>query len=1286
MFGKLKKKMVWILSVSLIMTSILMGDYMTVNANTGYVSYSGTALYNASQYASKLKNVYLTGNERADIVNVARSQIGYHEGNSANDYAGENMSGTNNYTEYNHSYYGNNTHVAWCAIFVSWCARRAGISTSVISNASVASPNGKDAQFKNLTYYAKGAYTPKAGDLIFFDWDQSGNFDHVGIVYNVTSKRVYTIEGNRDDAVAQKDYALTYAGIKGYGIPKYSGENIPASQTVDYNLYLNPNGGKFSDGATTERAAWPQLIYRGFNWTDVGTYATTRAGYAFEGWYTAPTGGTLVYGADNLASYEGTYWDRDNGYVYQGDLTVYAHWSENPKYNLYLNPNGGKFSDGATTERAAWPQLIYKGFNWNDVGTHTPTRDGYVFNGWYTAPAGGMLVYGADNLASYEGTYWDRDNGYVYQGDLTVYAHWIENQKYNLYLNPNGGKFSDGATTTKTASPQLIYKGFNWNDVGTYTATRDGYTFTGWYTAPTGGTLVYGTDNLACYEGTYWDRDNGYVYQGDLTVYAQWQSTHTHATTLVPAKAATCTEQGNIAYYTCTCGKWFEDSAASKEITDHTKVVTAALTHDWGTVSYTWSDDNSKVTATRTCKRDQKHIETETVNTSRTEVPAKCEEKGSIKYEASFANAAFKKQSKQVDVAALGHSLFKHDRVEATEEKPGNIAYWECSRCHALFADADGKQKTTLENTVIPAGTKPEVSKKGFVVYFDEDAGAAAVTYNADRDRYEYVYTGAKITPAVIVAQDGVQLAAGTDYTVKYSNNINVDKSGKPAAVTITGKGNFSGSKTVEFYVVAKRLDDGAGKAAADIQIGNVSVAEGAKVAPTISFNGVKLTTKDYTVTSSTGNLKFTAADLNPTITVVGKGNFAGEIKNIPVMVKTKAAIANTAIKVTMGKDISRTYDGKAQTLTVSTGSSSGELTVTAADGTVLTEGSDFVVSYGANVNAGTVKVTISGSGAYTGSVTKTFKILPDKNISTVTAKLADSAAKVMYDKNGAKPSIVVTADRNGNTIQLNEGVDYKITYANNKKVGNAATYTVAFLGNYQGRTQIKGSFEIVKADFGSAKVQAADMIYSKAGKYQSVPFVSIGGVQLAKTDYTVTYWYNGVDITGQKLTLRDDETSRVITVKVTGKGNYQADTAEGTYTIAKASTTAVPLAKAKIVAKGSMKAVPAQAYTGSAITPEIDVYVKNGKTWDKVDPSTYTVTYVNNVAKGKATILVSGDGIHTAGSKTATFRINTRSLKGFLFGKFCYLFSGGIPQFVQHFYINRINICKKQMNSFFME
>ena len=102
-----------------------------------------------------------------------------------------------------------------------------------------------------------------------------------------------------------------------------------------------------------------------------------------------------------------------------------------------------------------------------------------------------------------------------------------------------------------------------------------------------------------------------------------------------------------------------------------------------------------------------------------------------------------------------------------------------------------------------------------------------------------------------------------------------------------------------------------------------------------------------------------------------------------------------------------------------------------------------------------------------------------------------------------------------------------------------------------------------------------------------------------------------------------------------------------------------IDLSKAKIVAKAkNVKkkdvAVGKQEYTGYAIEPEIRVLVKQGRTWAEVDASKYEISYINNVMKGKATILITGNGTDAVGSKTAKFIITTMRMNLFkvIFGE----------------------------------
>ena len=114
---------------------------------------------------------------------------------------------------------------------------------------------------------------------------------------------------------------------------------------------------------------------------------------------------------------------------------------------------------------------------------------------------------------------------------------------------------------------------------------------------------------------------------------------------------STCTEKG-YTEYTADFGS-LEFGVAVNRIADIDK-----KGHNWGEPEYTWSADGSECTATRVCKNDSNHVETETATvTSKVKVEATCTEKGTTEYTATFNNSAFATQTKDVvDIPATGHS------------------------------------------------------------------------------------------------------------------------------------------------------------------------------------------------------------------------------------------------------------------------------------------------------------------------------------------------------------------------------------------------------------------------------------------------------------------------------------------------------------------------------------------------------------------------------------------------------------------------------------------------------
>lgn len=136
------------------------------------------------------------------ILDIAIGEEGYKEG-------------PNNDTKYG-TWYGM-PNQPWCAMFVSWSAKEAGVSTTIIPKYASVSLGMEWFQTRGL-FRLKGSYIPKAGDIIFF---KSDGASHTGLVISSDGTRVYTIEGNTSDMVAKRSYLLSYSKITGYGLPNY---------------------------------------------------------------------------------------------------------------------------------------------------------------------------------------------------------------------------------------------------------------------------------------------------------------------------------------------------------------------------------------------------------------------------------------------------------------------------------------------------------------------------------------------------------------------------------------------------------------------------------------------------------------------------------------------------------------------------------------------------------------------------------------------------------------------------------------------------------------------------------------------------------------------------------------------------------------------------------------------------------------------------------------------------------------------------------------------------------
>ena len=209
-------------------------------------TYKVSEQYAGGDYYDRLTGTPISGDQAVDVISVALSQLGYHEGNGNGDLHGFNQSGSRDFVEYNvltgkfDNNQGNGVSYgySWCASFVNWCLRQARIPVSVTGGESFISCwKWRKACIDMGIYKEKEGYLPRIGDIIFFkDYNDptiQTSASHIGLVLFSDGENVYTVEGNTSsrhdfdasgDNVAVKHYPIDSKYIVGYGHPDYVGD------------------------------------------------------------------------------------------------------------------------------------------------------------------------------------------------------------------------------------------------------------------------------------------------------------------------------------------------------------------------------------------------------------------------------------------------------------------------------------------------------------------------------------------------------------------------------------------------------------------------------------------------------------------------------------------------------------------------------------------------------------------------------------------------------------------------------------------------------------------------------------------------------------------------------------------------------------------------------------------------------------------------------------------------------------------------------------------------------
>ena len=185
-------------------------------------------------------------------------------------------------------------------------------------------------------------------------------------------------------------------------------------------------------------------------------------------------------------------------------------------------------------------------------------------------------------------------------------------------------------------------------------------------------------------------------------------------------------------------------------------------------------------------------------------------------------------------------------------------------------------------------------------------------------------------------------------------------------------------------------------------------------------------------------------------------------------------------------------------------------------NGKTLKNGTDYTVSYSNNTKVGTAKVTITGKGNYTGSVSKTYSIKNNFKKATVSG----ISTKAFTGKNITQS---ITVKYNGKTLK--KGTDYTVSYSNNKNIGTA-TVKIAGKGSYTGT--ITKTFKINPAKQEIQKLTA-----------KSKAFFVDWAQKGSATGYEIQYATNSKFTSAKKVTITNNKTDTKTISKLSGKKKY---------------------------------------------------------------------------------------------------------------------------------------------------
>ena len=531
------------------------------------------------------------------------------------------------------------------------------------------------------------------------------------------------------------------------------------------------------------------------------------------------------------------------------------------------------------------------------------------------------------------------------------------------------------------------------------------------------------------------------------------KTSHKYANTVV---APTCTTDGYTLHKCSVCGTSYKDST------------TKATGHSYGNSVVTKQPTcTSEGTAIKTCTKCNA-IFTETIaKTSHkyadTVVAPTCTTNGYTLHKCSVCGTSYNDSTTKATGHSYGNSVVTKQPTCTSE----GTAIKTCTKCSATVTETIAKTSHKYVDTVVA----PTCTTDGYTLH---KCSVCGTSYKDSTTKATgHSYGNSVVTKQPTCTSEGTKTKTCTKCNATVTEKLPakghtaVTDKGYPATCTTAGKTDGSHCSVCNTVIKVQTVINATGHKSSGWIVDK---------AASIGVKGSKH--KECTVCKK-----------------------VLETAEIPALSRISISKASVTLSTS-----TYAYDGKAKKPGVTV----------KLNGKTLKNGTDYTVSYSNNTKVGTAKVTITGKGNYTGSVSKTYSIKNNFKKATVSG----ISTKAFTGKNITQS---ITVKYNGKTLK--NGTDYTVSYSSNKNIGTA-TVKVTGKGSYTGT--ITKTFKINPAKQEIQKLTA-----------KSKAFFVDWAQKGSATGYEIQYATNSKFTSAKKVTITNNKTDKTTISKLSGNKKY---------------------------------------------------------------------------------------------------------------------------------------------------